>query len=735
LELAHILRDGADGLEYEAALKDCIRYLPRCPEGYNQLAGWYMMQQREDLACKVLGEGRELIGAEELPLWDFEHDDDAPAAESEESADSASAGRGKNELLSELPKAVLEGAPAVKPLDIDELRELVDMRETGKLTWFESSFVLAMYIRALVRSTAPELQASFPERLQELLPDQMQGPTALAIDHALDTMEPLELPRSAAGPLMEWVDRLTEPDSRPCALSFNRAVLRELSGDLNGAESDYRSILVEHKEYMPPQYRLGVIAFERGDLKEAIHCFKGVLASVPGTIGAMKALVDLNLKVGDDGEALRVQRLLTELLPYSFEEISTYTAGIHHVKGIDAALAAAESPRHEPATVAAVKARLLANDEQFDKALAVLDGISDVSPHGSHALFTRVQCADGKFDFSRMRQLVDEGLEEWPDEVWLIGMKADHMREIGDSNLAAFLRRALERGVTDPRLTSVFLEVASDGVQAAVDLIEDAPEVRRDALAYSCAAAFDESGARGDFLAFLKWSGANLPHLIELRHELAVQLAFSGDPDGAVAIAAELLDDAPDDPRRLALMATCEQGRNPTLAIEYLNREYALTTSSDCLCRMAMCEQLRNDFSAAERTYVKVLDRSPHNQQALTGLYMLGADIRDRFDDICVSLESQAVAEQPLFHIIAVNVAKQRRMVLPVAWLTSAIERWHRLEHDLEGQDERQRIGKGIAAWLKKWGDKEGARRFQPGLIARIRLFGWPGASWVPRMD
>jgi tetratricopeptide (TPR) repeat protein len=735
LELAHILLEGADGLEFEAALKDCVRYLPRCPEGYNQLAGWYMMQQREDLARKVLAEGRALIGAEELPLWDFEQDQDNEAGEAAaESAESATSDRKKSELLSELPTAVMDGPAPATPLDIEALRQLVEMREAGMLTWFESSFVLAMHVRALVRSTTPELQTSFAERLAELLPDAMQGPTALALDHTLDSVEPLELPRSAAGPLIEWVDRLTDAESRPCALQFNRAVLRELGGDLNGAESDYRRILVEHKEYMPPQYRLGVIAFERGDLKEAIHCFKGVLSSVPGTIGAMKALVDLNLKANDDGEALRIQRLLTELLPYSFEEISTFTAGVHHVKGIAAAVAAAESPRYETATVAAVKARLLANDEQYDKAIAVLDAAGDVAPHGSHALFTRVQCADAKLDHARINELVDQGLKEWPDEVWLIGMKADRMRETNDSKLSNFLGSALERGVTDPRLTSLYLEAVGDRVAAATGLVGEASDVQRDALAYSCAAAFDESGSRSEFLGFLQWCATHVPHLTELRHELAVQLAFNGDVEAAVAIATTLLEDAPDDPRRLALMATCEQGRDPTKAIEYLNREYALTASADCMCRMAVCEQLRNDFRAAEQTYVKVLERSPCNQQALTGLYMLGADIRDRFDDICVALETQAVAEQPLFHIIAVNVAKQRQMVLPVAWLTSAIERWHRLEHDLDGADERQRIGHAIAAWLSKWGDKDGARRFRPGLMARVKLFGWPGKRWVPAM-
>ncbi|OQW95343.1 MAG: hypothetical protein BWK77_07645, partial [Verrucomicrobia bacterium A1] len=70
--LAGVRMDDPDGLSYEDAWKDYLRFFPRDPAAYAALANWCLAQDREDLARGIFAEGRPLLDASELPLADFE---------------------------------------------------------------------------------------------------------------------------------------------------------------------------------------------------------------------------------------------------------------------------------------------------------------------------------------------------------------------------------------------------------------------------------------------------------------------------------------------------------------------------------------------------------------------------------------------------------------------------------------------------------------------------------------
>ena len=72
LTLANVMQDSDDGLGYEASLFECVKFFPRYAYPYNALANWYLNQNRSDKAKQVLLAGRELMGEEEMPLWEFE---------------------------------------------------------------------------------------------------------------------------------------------------------------------------------------------------------------------------------------------------------------------------------------------------------------------------------------------------------------------------------------------------------------------------------------------------------------------------------------------------------------------------------------------------------------------------------------------------------------------------------------------------------------------------------------
>ena len=175
--LAHVLRDGANGKMYEKAVKKCLKYFPRDPELYTQLAGWYLMQGRMDLCKQTLAHGRKLIGDEELPKMDCEKTE-AELAADKKATPKPPENETKFERLMREVGAHLDSLekplPYAQLMQLPQIKELHEIKNSGQLTWTNS----VRYHSAIVNSILADDTFNSKQKaaeLQKILPTQLLG--------------------------------------------------------------------------------------------------------------------------------------------------------------------------------------------------------------------------------------------------------------------------------------------------------------------------------------------------------------------------------------------------------------------------------------------------------------------------------------------------------------------------------------------------------------------------------
>ena len=160
---ATTLQDGPDGLAYEAAARESIRWFPREPTAYWELGNWYGLQEREDLSRQLYQQAAKMLPKEfDVQSYTKQTDGDSSGSETPRASDSST---------KELPTEKDALLDLIWNTDDSRrakaLAHVLEMESRGNLLWHERARVLSC--RLLIPDD-PEPSSVNPE---ELLPDQV----------------------------------------------------------------------------------------------------------------------------------------------------------------------------------------------------------------------------------------------------------------------------------------------------------------------------------------------------------------------------------------------------------------------------------------------------------------------------------------------------------------------------------------------------------------------------------
>lgn len=754
LSLATLLVDSDDGGAYEQALKRCIKFFPRNPWGYQQLSGWYVIQERPELAKKVLRAARKLIGEEEMPVVDFEltpeeketrkksaeanEDADSPVKETEKSAVddplvSSSPFVKHYALLSE--HAASDNYQAFQGLD--ELAEVKQADRQHAFTWIQSAELLALEIGNLLGDqseamTQPDNRKS--QLLDEILPEKVAGIGEQFAEYILDAINFEYAGTKVIKQILQWAGKIAPHSRQYPGLEFHRAYLIENLSQFNQSEEILNQIIRDHPAYVSAWYRLGQLHSQRNELPRAWEMFKKCRAIQPGHFGAISELLRLAPQVDPDSTK-EFADAMVKRFPWSQRYI--YDAAMIRVEGENVTPATEFLNQHKQrlgaSKHATTTARLLADTNQHAQALEVID-LAKIAPEDEYAAnWVRVDCHVQLETFSEASKWLDELEKEAPDDQAIIDQKVRLMRLDSPGKALRYAKEKIADGQAMPILAFITLTDKRDPCQYACKIVDAADSKSKDITALAYHDAINQSGDAQAILRYLEHCHKNLPHLTELSESLVYALGTNNMIDRSVKIARSLYNSDRQNPRYMSLLGWAIQDKDPKQSIKLLKKEFELTDSVETLARLGRGYQINGDDALAKKTYQKVLLRNPNHTIAMTNLmFKYGQNDKRMLACIIDTLEKRMVHSSDQYFLIqAVKLAKVHGAILPPAWIFMAVERLEQMSIEVPFADEKALLTRAIYAWSKHC--KLPIPNFKPGFFDKLMAtFSWPKKDWIP---
>lgn len=751
--LAEVLADSGDGLEYEEILKRCIRYFPRLPGSYQQLASWYLLQGREDLAGPVLKTGRELIGIDELPKWDFELSEeylettpgDPEPAGTPESLSPASPPLGPNvdtTFTARFESLMTQSADCnwqeliQLPLVLDLLKE----DNEGRLAWLDSvrfrSLMLRKAILGIVGKEFGEEQGV--SCLQMALPgENMPGIPEIYARSLLESLEGIPVDGDTARTLLDWIHQRC-PNSRAHAdLEFTRAWLLEQSGKLNLAEGVLKELIRIHPAYAPAWYRKGAIASSRNDFAMAVSHLNQAISIQPSLAGALEELVRLAEYLNDE-TAMVYREKMAALTPYSVSK--RYLVALATGRKANSADAAIDyMQKHESLMgsngQALMVARLYADFGQHQEALKCLEGNSPSPKSQRIADWIRVDCLVEEDRFGEALGILERMLDREPDDDDVADQLVRVLRQISPEKSRVFCEEKLKAGHALPLFAFVAATAAPDPAQFAIVLLPDVPEKKRAAVATSFSRALSGAEHLKSLMKYLHWISSEMPQLVDLQELYSVRLNMQGRDREATAIAKKLLERSPDDPRWLRLMGIVIQDYDAKQSVKYLEKEFAITGSAETLTRLARGHQLAGAKDKARDYYYRALALHSYDSLAISNLVLMLNDSSPQlYEYACGAMERGNGVDDQYFLIVCVMLAKKLGRPMPHCWFSLAVRRMEMVQAEGGFLDERKKLKRALGAWTAVRPADSGTIGYRSTLSDRLAArFLWPGHKWIPR--
>ncbi|MBA4386745.1 MAG: hypothetical protein C0404_02120 [Verrucomicrobia bacterium] len=725
--LATVLANGSDGLEYEKAQKACLAFFPRDPCLYHDLANWYLYQSREDLAGSVLERGRALMGEEEVSLYEFE-----TKAMKRATPPPVPTHDAKEQLFLDAERLLAECHYDCAVDSLAPVAQLVQMDGARKLAWYDSARLLAMRLAAHLYRPGREPDVA---KIAEILPSKMTGPVTVAVTTVLHRFDYSMMNRAAAVILYDWATRITADSKKTKNLKFYTALLLERSGRVQDAIAEYESMKKEYPGDPGVLYRVGESHWQQGKIVEAIEAYENSLKVAPGLSGAMARLINLYDQVGQSGKAAEWEKSLCRLFPYHYDNFAQCIYRIEREQGAMKAVEAAGSAAgglHRRGSLDALKAYLLARAGKHDESAAALAGGEAEKVNEYLAVYARFISAIEKKESARIEELSKYGMEKWPGAVWFLQEYACIVAKKNEAEARKLLRNAILQGNINEDLADLYVRTAPACAEEAMEIIPKVPQQHRDHVVAMFARAFMAAERHNDNIKFLLWCNVNVKHLTYLRERLIGLLDVSNRCTEARKIAEELYEEDKDDPARLGLMGRCVQNTDPREALKYLEREYKMTRSVECLRLQARSYQLLGDGPRAKELYWQAVREDPNSTISLCNLFLLGEPARQLINPVCQAIERAAGVEDQYFHASAVKVAMQTGARLPPGWIHGARARYRAMLAQGSFRDEKSVLRLAIAAWLQTWGENEEAKKYGWWFERFRSRFIWPRTAWIP---
>jgi tetratricopeptide (TPR) repeat protein len=762
--LADILQDSGDGLEYESMLKKCVQYFPRDPWCYNQLASWYMAQGRKDLAGKILLEGRLLIGIDELPKWDFELTEselaeaEAQAIETAEKGEQPTDSSQKQEAESDKPsgpvtewtsRQLLSSCRQLPPPDLSldalaeepETAELRRREANHELSWNDAVLFRAWLLDRAIKSfahAAVSRQKCIELITQAIPPDRVTGIPEIYARALFSLINTYSIEHDAAKLLLDWLDRVCPKSDDHPDLAFEKAYLLERIGQLNRSEQLLQTILKNSPAYAPSWYRVGVIGLSRGNYTEAYNSLKRAVAITPNHIGALTELSQLADHVAPKEKRSWLEAI-AKTMPYSSYRCFLVA---HHVasdpKDCEAGLAYLDSHLRSLSKneMDVLKARLLADFEQYDRAMKLIANIPVNDENEFMINWLHVDAKVASRDFEGVLPILETMLEKNPQNEDVADQLARVLRELSLNSAKGFCREQFAKGANLPLFAAVLIADETDPAKVAIETVKSAPDKNQIAVAESFSLMLNDASTMPSLMKFLAWATDALPYALELHETYIVRLSMQHKDKLALSAAKRLLERFPDQPRWSRLVGIVMQDNDPKGSIEYLQREFAATGNADTLTRIARGHQLAGDLTAARACYWKALEINPADSLAITNLYFKFHEVSPTlFENAIIAMERGAGIDDQYFLIVVMEMAKRLNKTVPENWIRLAIRRLELVHAEGGFKDEAKVLPLAITAWLTKRPVDSQYMQKPPSLWSRLqaKLTG-PGVKWIPAL-
>jgi tetratricopeptide (TPR) repeat protein len=333
-EVADLLIEGSDGLEYEQSIKACIIKRPLFPWNYNKLANWYLQQDREDLARNILDQGRLLLTDEELPRRHFEVDQSPSREIQQESCSiegllrSIEAKSSSKEALKYLRNMINGWFSGHLPSESEQhLLHQLDFRIPKwllelPLSWWEQAYLIGITYAIKDRNTDRDRKH---DTLTKFLPARLPHNTALMLLAINKAVKIYPLSPVACSCLYEWETKQFDGESEwRHDVAFDLAYLRELSGYFNEAQARYADIIKRIPGYYPAYYRVACVYDRKGMKNEAIQQYLSCISIAPNHAGALSSLIDVLTNLNEIPQARDWCEYKVKVNPYSFSCIEQW---------------------------------------------------------------------------------------------------------------------------------------------------------------------------------------------------------------------------------------------------------------------------------------------------------------------------------------------------------------------------------------------------------------------------
>ena len=672
LSIAAIMADGDDGLAYEKILKRCIRFFPRNPWGYQQLATWYLTQDRNDLAKVVMKAGRKLLG-EELPVSDFEltleqrkekkQNNDSESDTSQVAVTNPQDGDAPVENLFTQHYRILVERSTTDDFEtfqaLQELREVKEADRQHAFTWMHSAELLSLEIGNLLSDRSDSMKNNIELRLKkldELLPGKVAGIGELFAEHLLGTTnfewaEPNVIKR-----ILDWTEKIAPLSKQYPDLEFYRAYLMENLSQFNRSEEILNQIIRDHPAYVSAWYRLGQLYSQRNELPRAWSMFEKSIALQPGHYGALCELSRLAPQVHPE-RVVEFVDLLAKRFPYSQQ--CALDAAVARIKGTDTQAAIEQLQRQKKqlgeSKYATTSARLLFDAGKDVEALQQITNV-EIDPEDQYAAnWIRVDCYVQQNNLNAANKCLDELESHSPDDGSVIDQKVRLLRAKSMDRAVDYAQKKIQDGHALSILAYVTLAEGSNRYQRARAAVESVDKKFQDATATAYYQGLSELSDGEAMLSFLQYCHKQFPHLTDLSESLVYQLGTNGKTKESVKVAEALYKKDPDDPRTIGLLGWAVQDIDAKKSISLLRKEFELTDSVETLSRLGRGYQISGKDKLAKETYRKVLLRNPNHTVAMTNLmFRYGQNDKKMLECIVDTIEKGMVGRSDQYFLVQV---------------------------------------------------------------------------------
>lgn len=723
---AGIAQDGPDGLEYEQALRNYLKWYPRQPAAYERLLDWYRDQEREDLAQDLLAEAQRLL-PEAFPPTSTQSEGSAQPAASP--APEPLPSRHEHEALVDLAWDTTD------PRHKQAVELLHELQQAKQLDWYQSARLLACAAVNGLREGEEALAA-----FNRLTPDQPPGLAAWTVDVVLAIATQHTLTADVAHALRNWAERVLPNHRDYVGVWFYRVLLLETEQHNQRALQELEQLLKRYPRYASGLYRMGVVRHQQEDFAGAIESFTRALDINPGLPGAMVMLRDIYEQLGDTHNQLVFIERLEKKLPYDFNQLSEHLSIALSIASERELRAWIDGlgPRLARHDSALLHARLDIWQDNFADAQQRLVGIQ--ADELSDARFgawlgRRVDCADAAQRADEIIAICREGLQRWPNSLDLMNRLTGALIEVDQAEAKRLLQDYLASDNYDQRIIYKYLWLHRDtATQAAIEVVT-AANGQGQQLAEELAPVLRDEELVGHYQAFLEWAYARYSYSQPLGSALAHWYDINRNANKAIEVARQLHASAPDDVNCLHLLGRCLQDKNARESLKYLLKASERIRSADVLTDLGRTYIFLGERQKAIEKYREVLSINPLAIDAWTNLALQDwnpAELANTMNKF-LARGLGCSAEYSLVAMVEIAI-DQDRQVHP-NWIQCALTRLRELEYQQGFKSERKKLTKAIHVWsIVHPEDVQGIELpSQKSVFTALKLAFWPGKDWVPK--